>query len=172
MTNTLSQQTHFWRYILQSTSELFWFCDRYFRRQNMTFSIKLRLMSPGRHTKPTVTGLQHTSLGCEEGKCVSIITSPARTLPQEVWDITPGSMWLCFQPHWISSIRTMSLLCQAHFTHVEISLKTCNSLLPTEKFCQEWTVGFLQDFSISLSLRYKQTRSPILACRGGSWASK
>lgn len=38
----------------------------------MTLSIKLRLMSPDikdtRHTKPPVTGLQHTSLGCEEGK--------------------------------------------------------------------------------------------------------
>lgn len=155
--------------MLQSTSELFWFCDRYFRRQNMTFSIKLRLVSPDRCTKPTVTGLQRTSLGCEEGKVcrhhhITCQDTPSGGLGHHTWfrvALLPATLNF-------SSIRTMSLLCQAHFTHMEISLKTCNSLLPTEKFCQEWTVGFLQDFSTSLSLRYKQTCSPLLACRGGS----
>jgi len=40
-------------------------------------------MSPDKHIKPTVTGLQYTSslLDEQRGKCICIIKSPATTLP-------------------------------------------------------------------------------------------
>lgn len=99
----------------------------------MTFSIKFRLMSPDRDTKPTVTELQHTPLKCEEGKMcqhhhITCQDTPSAGLGHHTWTQLPDTLNF-------ASISTMSVLCQALFTHMELSLKGSNSLLPTKKFC-------------------------------------
>lgn len=100
----------------------------------------LRLMSPDIDTNVTVIGLQHTSLKCEERKIckhhhITCQDTPSGGLGHHTWTSHRFSVALLPDTLNFSSIRTTPVLCQVHLTHTVITLKGCNSVLPTEKVC-------------------------------------